>query len=323
MELALRQAVAKAQPDLVEVNEVAAELLRTQAADLIVGLSRTRKEVVRRVLAQGVRRGWSDTTVRNRVAQVVGLDPRRAEAVERYRQGQLAAGVPPGRAERQAQAYAKRLTKARVALIADHEMRKALMNAQRVVWADMQARADLSPYAVRVIRVHKDERTCSVCGPQNGRRASLKADWNLGPPFHPNCRCDEEVVDLGIEKGEDVPVSIEKARTPGGRTGDDSSLAKPGYKGPRRLAKYVRMVAHAMMRKGHSKSQAIRLARGIIENWASGKGDVSAKVRAAAVKALAEQKALDKGASIAKSEQSVWNIEDYTAILQQIEKDNL
>ena len=323
VELALRQAVSKAQTDLVEVNEVAAELLRMQAGDLIAGLSKTRKEVVRRVLAQGVRRGWSDTTLRRRVAQVVALDPRRAAAVEKYRQGQLAAGVPPGRAEKQAQAYAKRLAKERVRLIADHELRKALMSAQRLVWADMQARADLSPYAVRVIRVHKDERTCSICGPQNGRRASLKADWNLGPPFHPNCRCDEEVIDLGIEKREDVPVSIEKARTPGGRVGDDSSLAKPGYKGPRRLAKYVRMVAHAMMRKGHSKSQAIRLARGIIKNWATGQGDVSPKVRAAAIKALAEQKALDKGASIAKADQTTWEMDEYISIVQQIEKDNL
>lgn len=323
VELALRQAVSKAQPDLVEVNEVAAELLRTQAADLIAGLSVTRKEVVRRVLAQGVRRGWSDTTVRRRVAQVVGLDPRRAAAVDKYRQGMLNEGVPAARAEKQAKAYAKRLTRERVALIADHEMRQALMSAQRLVWADMQANGDLSPYAVRVIRVNKDERLCTICGPLNGRRASLKADWNLGPPFHPRCRCDEEVIDLGIEKGEDVPVSIEKAVTPGGRVGDDSSLAKPGYKGPRRLAKYVRMVAHAMMRKGHSKSQAIRLARGIIENWATGKGDVSPKVRAAAIKALAEQKALDKGATIAKTEATTWNVEDYVSLVHQIEKDNL
>lgn len=205
VEASLLEAVQKSQPDLVEVNEVAAELLRMQAADLIAGLTATRKEVVRRVLAQGAKRGWSDTTLRSRIAQVVGLDPRRAAAVEKYRAGMLNDGVPPDRAERQAQAYAKRLTRERAALIADYELRKALMSAQRLVWADMQAQADFSPYAVRVIRVNKDERLCSICGPQNGRRASLKADWNLGPPFHPRCRCDEEVIDLGVEKREDGP----------------------------------------------------------------------------------------------------------------------
>lgn len=243
-------------------------------------------------------------------------------AVEKYRQSMLSEGVPAGRAEKQADAYAKRLTKERVTLIADHEMRRALMDAKRVVWADMQARADLSPYAVRVIVVHKDERLCTICGPMNGRRASLKADYRQGPPFHPRCRCDEEVIDLGIEKREDDPMSIEKARTPGGRVGDDSSLAKPGYEGPKRLAKYVRMVAHALMRKGMSKGHAIATARNTLKRWAAGGGDVSAKVRAAAVKALAEQAALDKNGSVAKAEQSTWNIEDYTAILQQIEKDD-
>jgi hypothetical protein len=121
--------------------------------------------------------------------------------------------------------------------------------------------------------------------------------------------------------------SIDKAITPGGRVGDDSSLdsskGKNWVENAGGLPKYIRMVAHAMMRKGHTKSQAIRLAIGIVRNWASGKGDVSPKVRAAAAKAVAEFEAKAKGAKIAKADQTTWNMADYAAILQQIEKDNL
>lgn len=85
------------------------------------------------------------------------------------------------------------------------------------------------------------------------------------------------------------------AITPGGRIGDASSLAEPGYSGPRKTDDYVREVAHALMRKRgiKDKSKAIQMARGIIANWAEGKGNVSPAVRAAAVRATANQHRLD------------------------------
>lgn len=88
---------------------------------------------------------------------------------------------------------------------------------------------------------------------------------------------------------------LDFAITPGGRVGDASPLAEPGYTGPRKLDDYVREVAHALMRKRGitDKSKAIQMARGIIANWAEGKGDVSPAVRAAAVRATANQHRLD------------------------------
>lgn len=111
------------------------------------------------------------------------------------------------------------------------------------------------------------------------------------------------------------------AISPGGRPADDSPLAKPGYTGPRRLVNYVRMIAHALMRKGVPKGRAIGMARGILRNWAEGKGDVSPKVRAAAAKALAEQEALDKKNRVAKADQSHWNFEQYQEIAEQLDTD--
>lgn len=184
--------------DPVLVNDLAATLLREQAADLVVGLNRTKKRVVRQVLSHGVARGLSDQVLARRLAEVMGLDERRARAVENHRKGLLDAGVPPSRVQRQTSAFANRLLRQRVRLIAEHEVRVALMRAQRLVWKVMQENGDYSPYAVRVTRVHRDDRLCSVCRPQNGSRRSLGRDLTEGPPFHPRCRCEEEVSDRGV-----------------------------------------------------------------------------------------------------------------------------
>lgn len=328
LERALVEEVRKAVPqaDLVEVSEVAASLIRAQAGSLIVGLSRSRQEVVRRVLAQGVRRGWTDAVVRRRLAQVIGLDPRSAAAVDRYRAGLLASGATPKRAEREAKAYAKRLLNQRLTVVADHETRTALAAAQRVVWEQMQRDGDLSPYAVRITVVHKDERLCPTCRPQNGRRRSLNRDLGEGPPFHPRCRCHEEVRDEGVAKREDDPVTnLSKAITPGGRVGDASSLNRSPKKNwvenAGGLPKYFRMVAHALIRAGRPRSVAIRMAIGIVRNWATGQGNVSPKVRAAAVKAMAEWEAKKAKTKVSKADETTWNMDDYSEMMKQLDLD--
>jgi hypothetical protein len=87
---------------------------------------------------------------------------------------------------------------------------------------------------------------------------------------------------------------VDLARTPGGRVGDASSLARPGYKGPRRTSDYEREVAHALMRKGKSKSAAIRMARGLINQAAHGKWGRGKKVRTAGVVAGALRSAAQR-----------------------------
>lgn len=84
--------------------------------------------------------------------------------------------------------------------------------------------------------------------------------------------------------------------TPGGRVGDSGPVGTPGGRQnwvdqAGGLDPYLRQVAHALIRQGHSKSQAIRMAWGILRNWATGKGNVSPKVRAAAAKSVANMEA--------------------------------
>lgn len=100
-----------------------------------------------------------------------------------------------------------------------------------------------------------------------------------------------------------------KATTPGGRQGDDSPVGEPGGRQnwvdeQGGLPKYIRMVAHAMQRKGHSESRAIAIAVATMKRWAAGGGNVSEKVQAAAAAALAEWEKM-KAAAHAKGSKAL------------------
>ena len=58
------------------------------------------------------------------------------------------------------------------------------------------------------------------------------------------------------------------------------------------LPAYVQNVAHALIRNGMDESRAIAMAVGSMKRWATGKGNVTPEVQAAAAKALAEWEAL-------------------------------
>lgn len=73
------------------------------------------------------------------------------------------------------------------------------------------------------------------------------------------------------------------------------------------LPAYIQNVAKGVLKTGKTRSEAIAIAIGTVRKWASGGGDVSAEVRAASAKAIAEWEALKarsgggKGGKIAAS----------------------
>jgi hypothetical protein len=54
------------------------------------------------------------------------------------------------------------------------------------------------------------------------------------------------------------------------------------------LPAFIRAIAHALIRNGHSESNAIEIAVGTVRRWANGGGKVSAGTRAKAHAAIAE-----------------------------------
>jgi len=67
------------------------------------------------------------------------------------------------------------------------------------------------------------------------------------------------------------------------------------------LGPYLHAIAHALMRAGHSESEAVALAVGAVKRWAAGEGHVTAKTRAKAAEAVAHWEAL-KAASHARAD---------------------
>jgi hypothetical protein len=89
---------------------------------------------------------------------------------------------------------------------------------------------------------------------------------------------------LGLDE---VKYDTSPVGTPGGR---QNWVDKAGG-----LPPFIRAVAHALMREGHSKAKAIQLAVGTIRRWAAGGGDVTAKTRAKAAATIAEWDAKRSG----------------------------
>lgn len=205
----LRVTFTKQAPDLRDVNELARQFARERAGALAQGLKDEEAVAIKRAIAYGLDQGLNDIQIRDRLKTKVGLGPRYAQAVENLRNSLLAKGAVPADANRQARDYAKRLREYRAFMIARTEVMKALNDAQRALWAQQQEMGEISRWAVRIFRVHKDERLCKVCRPLHGRRAALgpkgayqvpKIGKIVGPPVHPNCRCFEDLVDEGIAK---------------------------------------------------------------------------------------------------------------------------
>lgn len=73
-------------------------------------------------------------------------------------------------------------------------------------------------------------------------------------------------------------------------------LGKPGGPGlfhekGNQLPAYIQNIAQALVRHGKSESHAIAIAIATVKRWASGVGNVSPEVKAAAAKAVAEWEA--------------------------------
>lgn len=127
--------------------------------------------------------------------------------------------------------------------------------------------------------VSQGNAVCPECGRKGGRHKK-------------GCSCIGEK-EVGLTK-EGTPA--DKTPKPFSSSKTSNWVARAGG-----LPNYIQHVAHALVKKGKSESAAIRMAIGIIKNWAEGKGDVSEAVRAAAAKALAQWEKMKAGTHVSKA----------------------
>lgn len=177
-------------------NPRAVEAINTQAATLIRDITMTSRDAIRAVLREGFQRGVPVPEMARRIRSSIGLSERYARAVDRYRQGQLDAGVAPGKVAERSDRYANRLLRLRATTIARTETIAASAAGQHAAWQEAKAQGLLSGGKRRWI-VTPDESLCpNICEPMDGQERGLEEAFTTGqgdsvmhPPAHPACRC--------------------------------------------------------------------------------------------------------------------------------------
>lgn len=179
-----------------EVLDAAEEWASERVGALITGIDKSTQEAVQRITARGIKHGWSDDEIADRLAKKVGLTGRYADAVENYRSGLVERGYAKGDASRMASAYADQVRYNRALAIARTEVQTALVEGQRIVWKEALEVGDIDPRFRRQWVLHPSEANCSVCKRMNGKKARIDGAYrnNMRMPAHPNCRCHERLV---------------------------------------------------------------------------------------------------------------------------------
>jgi hypothetical protein len=203
--------LVKAEVDQNDIIDEATAYARKSAGEMVEGVKNTRP--IQSLISRSIDEEWTDARLQKALSRIVGLDTRSQVALDNLEKKLTKDGLPVGKRNKQVDAYSKTLKARRVKVIADNERASAFAEGKRAAWRRMKSMDEISPYAVRIWRTHKDEKTCSVCGPLNGRRAGIDDNrgyrtgsankptgFTLGPPAHVNCRCWEELTDRGTPK---------------------------------------------------------------------------------------------------------------------------
>jgi len=175
---------------------------RAHAADMVTNLSQQTQQTLARSLQRSLNEYAPIDVTAMRLRRYIGLDDRYAQAVDNYRDNLLAKGTKPTTANRLSRSYASRLRTSRARTIAQTETTRALWEGQRQYWDQLQADGVVDAADMRKRwRTHRDERVCPVCRPLHGVTIPWDDKWLLpggayvmGPPGHPNCRCEVTVL---------------------------------------------------------------------------------------------------------------------------------
>lgn len=218
---------AAAAPELFTItNPYAVAAARQQAADLVVAVRDSTRKAVRHIVTSSVRGRYTPAQAARLIANVVGLDPRRAQALANYEAAMRQ--VVEGRASRSTlrragmrlpdtrrgvdhavSRYSSRLLRDRAETIARTEVMRAANRGLQESWAEAARHGLMDVHVVRrEWVVTYDDRTCEACAPMGGQVVGFDAPFvsslrrvggedvpapvpttTVTPPLHPRCRC--------------------------------------------------------------------------------------------------------------------------------------
>jgi len=176
-------------------------------------LNNKTRNAIRAALKKALMSELTPPEVASLLTNTIGLDDRFATAVESFRQGLIARGVPKAQARKQSAQYASSLRHTRANTIARTETAKAIQAGQKHSYDQIVSNLGIPDAFVRIEWITAyDERTCANCAPMNGVQVAKNESFATpigqsdGPPLHPNCRCTTTMrftdPTAGVSKGD-------------------------------------------------------------------------------------------------------------------------
>lgn len=159
------------------VNPKAVAWARSHAADLVAGFDQQLRRWLRGLVVKALQDGIPPRSLARMIRSSVGLSPRLAAAVERYRAGFDPDTSTVAVADRLTDRYAARLLRFRAETIARTETMRAANEGQRIVWETF---ADRTGADVRKVWIASmDERLCKRCAVMEGVTVGIRERFTL------------------------------------------------------------------------------------------------------------------------------------------------
>ncbi len=214
--------------DFSLVNERAVRYASETAGRLIVGIDSTTTEAIADIVSRGLREGIAPRSQARLIQQIVGLTPRDALAVDRFKTGMVRDGIREALAGDRAERMARRRLRRRAENIARTETIRAANMGTQFGW-DAAQDAGLLPQGTQKVWIAtEDSRTCPICAVLDGKVVPLGEVFDVQveatsftidgqeirvsgtrplrrpsttrtPPAHPSCRCTQGIEEVEIE----------------------------------------------------------------------------------------------------------------------------
>ncbi len=186
--------------------------LQEYGAEEIQYISDSQKSAIKQIVTNGYRDGVTYQQQAREIKQLIGLDPRRAEAVQNMRAKLLERGrLSDDKIDRQAARYAEKLLKQRARNIAVQEATTAGAQAFFETTKDACKRGILDTRKYEGYRiVTGDERLCPKCADLAGEARPLPegvyhSSGSVTPKLHHLCRCVEGIRKISMNKQSAIP----------------------------------------------------------------------------------------------------------------------
>lgn len=174
-------------------------------------ISDSQRDAIKDIVRRGYQDGVTYQQQAREIKQLIGLDPRRAEAVQNMRAKLLERGkLSDDKIDRQAARYAEKLLKQRAGNIAVQEATTAGAQAFYETTKDAVQRGILDPQKYEGYRiVTGDDRLCPQCAALAGESRPLpdgvyRSSGGYTPKLHHLCRCVEGLREIAMKKKQSV-----------------------------------------------------------------------------------------------------------------------